>query len=409
MRPFCRPRSRHRRAPISPPGSASSCAGRATRNIGAICCGLLSLLLLTLVTARLPLRGQDQPAQSEHGQADKPGISVDVKVVNVLATVRDKKGELVTNFGQDDFKLEEDGHPQNITYFARQTDLPLTLGLLVDTSASQRRVLPEERGASQSFLDNLLREGQDQAFLIHFDREVELLQDLTASHEKLESALKLMQIAQPENDSNSGNGGGGSGGGYPRGGGYPGGGGPYPGGGGRRVRGGGTALYDAIFLASDEVIKNQKGRKALVVLSDGVDRGSKETLDHAIEAAQRADTVVYSIYFADEEAYNGFERPGGDFGGGPYGRRGGRFPEQRVDGKKILTQISTETGGRMFQISDKHSVDDIYRKIEEELRSQYSLGYTPNASAALGYHKLHLTVKQKDDVVEARQGYYLER
>jgi VWFA-related protein len=386
---------------------------------------------------KAPLAAQDKPAQDT---PDKPGISVDVKVVNVLATVRDKKGAIVTNLGKDDFKLEEDGRPQTISYFARETDLPLTLGLLVDTSMSQRRVLPEERGASQSFLDNLLREGQDQAFLIHFDREVELLRDLTSSHEKLEAALKLLQIAQPENDSgsgNGGNGGGGSGGGggypgggggYPRGGGYPGGGGGYPGGGGgypggggQRVRGGGTLLYDAIFLASDEVIKKQKGRKALVVLSDGVDHGSKETLEHAIETAQRADTIVYSIYFADEEENSGFGRPGGGYGGGPYGgggggpygRRGGgypqRFPEQRVDGKKILTQISTETGGRMFQVSGKQSVDDIYRKIEEELRSQYSLGYTPEASAALGYHKLHLTAKQKDDVVQARQGYYLER
>ncbi len=164
---------------------------------------------------------QDKPAPDNTGQ-DKPGISVDVKVVNLLATVRDKKGAIVTNLGQDDFKLEEDARPQTIAYFARETDLPLTLGLLVDTSLSQRRVLPEERGASQSFLDNMLREGQDQAFLIHFDREVELLQDLTTSHQKLESALKLLTIAQPENDSgNGGNGGGNGGGGNPDGGGYP--------------------------------------------------------------------------------------------------------------------------------------------------------------------------------------------
>ena len=118
---------------------------------------------------------------------EKPGISVDVKVVNVLATVRDKHGQIVSNLGQDDFKLEEDGRPEAITYFARETDIPLTLGLLVDTSMSQRRVLPEERGASQSFLDNMLRGGQDEAFLIHFDREVELLQGLTSSNQKLES------------------------------------------------------------------------------------------------------------------------------------------------------------------------------------------------------------------------------
>lgn len=375
--------------------------------------GLLGLIL----AANAPLPAQDAPTQ------DKPAIVVDVKVVNVLATVRTKKGEIVTNLGQDDFKLEEDGHPQTITYFSRETDLPLTLGLLVDTSYSQRRVLPEERGASQSFLDNILREGLDQAFLIHFDREVELLQDLTSSHQKLESALKLMEVAQPENDSGSGNGGGNGGGGR-----YPGGGGGYPGGGGggypQRARGG-TELYDAIYLASDEVMKRQKGRKAIIVLSDGVDRGSKVTLEHAIETAQRADTIVYSILFVDEDAYGsgGFGRPGGGYGGGPYGggpygggpsgRRGGgypqRFPEERPDGKKVLAQISTETGGRMFEVSKKLSIDDIYRQIEEELRSQYSLGYAPDSSSGLGYHKLHLTTKQKDYVVEARQSYYLER
>jgi VWFA-related protein len=370
--------------------------------IGSLTC--LSLLV-SLITLKVTLAGQDKPAQ------DKPAISVDVKVVNVLATVRDKKGQIVTNLGQDDFKLEEDGRPQTITYFARETDLPLTLGLLVDTSMSQRRVLPDERDASRSFLDDLLRD-QDQAFLIHFDRQVELLQSLTSSHQKLQAALNLLEIAQPENDSGSGNGGGG--GGYPSGGGYPGGG----GGSQRRVRGG-TALYDAIYLASDEIMRKQKGRKAVIVLTDGVDHGSKETLEHAIETAQRTDTIVYSILFAGEEAYSGFGRPGGGYGGGPYGggpygggRRGGgypRFPEQRPDGKKILTQISTETGGRMFEVSKKQTVDQIYHQIEDELRSQYSLGYTPDSSSAWGYHKLHVTVKQKDSVVQARQGYYLDR
>ncbi len=343
-------------------------------------CGFAFTVLL-LLSAKPALRSQE-----------KPGISVDVKVVSVLATVRDKHGQIISNLGQDDFKLEEDGRPQAITYFARETDLPLTLGLLVDTSMSQRRVLPEERGASQSFLDNMLRGGQDQAFLIHFDREVELLQGLTSSNQKLESALKLLEIGQPDDDPGS------QSGRYPRG----------------RARGG-TALYDAIFLASDEVLKNQQGRKAVVVLSDGVDRGSKETLERAIETAQRANTIVYSILFAGEEALQsrGFGRPGGGYGGGGMGRRGGpapqRFPEERPDGKKILARISSETGGRLFEVSKKQSVDQIYRQIEEELRSQYSLGYTPDAAAGTGYHKIHLTTKQKDLVVQAREGYYADR
>jgi VWFA-related protein len=326
---------------------------------------------------------------------ENPAISVNVRVVNVLASVRDKKGAIVTNLEQDDFKLEEDGHPQAITYFASQTDLPLTVGLLVDTSFSQRRVLTEERDASQSFLDNMLREGQDQAFLIHFDRYVELLQDLTSSHQKLEAALKLLAIAQhPADDSGLG--------GEPT---------TDPG----RARGG-TALYDTIFLASDEVIKKQRGRKALIVLSDGVDRGSNTTLEHAIETAQRVDTIVYSILFADEEAYSveGFRRLGASYGrgawrelsDGPYPQQ---FPEERPSGKKILAQMSRETGGWFFEVSKKQPVEQIYRQIEEDLRSQYSLGYTPDPNAGAGYHKLRLTTNHKDYVVQAREGYYSDR
>lgn len=401
--------------------------------------GLFVLLLLV----KSPLPGyaqqeQDKQDQDRQQKTDKPGLSADVKVVHVLATIRDKKGAVVTNLGQDDFKLEEDGRPQTITYFARETDLPLTLGLLVDTSFNQRRVLPEGRGASQSFLDNILREGQDQAFLIHFDWEVELLQDLTSSHQKMEAALKQLTTAEPAQDSSTGNGGSGGGGGYPGGGGggNPGGGGGYPGGRGgggqypRRVRRG-TALYDAIFLASDEVIKKQKGRKALIILSDGVDRGSKETLEHTIETAQRADTIIYAILFEnkEEEDYSsrGYGSPGGVYGGGgPYGgggypggggwggRRGGgyppqRMPEERPDGKKTMARISSETGGHMFEVSKKQTVDQIYRQIEEELRAQYMLGYTPEAGSALGYHKIHLTTKQKDYVVQSREGYYADR
>ena len=345
-------------------------------NLRPVFCFAVAALLLI---AKAPL-----PAQ------ENPGISVDVKVVNVLATVRDKHGELVSNLGKDDFVLEEDGRPQTISYFSHEVDLPLALGLLVDTSLSQRRVLPEERAASRGFLDNMVREGQDKAFIIHFDREVELLQDLTPSHLKLGSALDLLEIAQPDNDSPSGG---------------------QPGGRPPRARGG-TALYDAIFLASDEVLKKQQGRKAILVLSDGVDRGSRETLESAIATAQRADTIVYSIYFAEDQpsrSIGGFGRPGGGYGGG--GRRGypRPFPEEQPDGRKILTQISTETGGRLFEVSKKQPVAQIYREIEEELRGQYSLGYTPDTNTEAGYHKLRLTAKQKDMVVQARQGYYLNR
>jgi len=221
---------------------------------------------------------------------------------------------------------------------------------------------------------------------------------------------------------------GGGGGGYPGGGsGYPGGGGGYPGGGGSgrggHHHGAGTLLYDSVYLASDELMQKQHGRKAIVLLTDGVDIGSKMSLDRAIESAQRADTVVYSILFSDPDAYRGNGGggwgSGGGMGGGPWGRHGGGggypggYPrpqqqEEHADGKKVLQRISQETGGRMFEVTKKQSVDQIYQQIQDELRNQYSLGYTPDRAGEGGseYHKIHLTTKQKDLLVQARDGYY---
>jgi VWFA-related protein len=347
-----------------------------------------------------PQQSQAQPAPQESTAAPQQKIAVEVKVVNVLATVRDKHGKTIANLTKDDFALSEDGKPQTITYFTRETDLPLRLGLLVDTSLSQRRVLEEERTASYSFLDHLLRVDKDLAFVIHFDREVELLQEFTPSRPKLQAALQLLQT--PQSDRGYGGAGGGSGG--------SGGGGGYGGGGGRgqHQRGAGTLLYDAVYLASNELMSKQQGRKALIILSDGVDHGSKETIATAIEVAQRADTVVYSILFKDDEGYGnrgGWSGAGGPMGGG---RRGGRGPQQeRPDGKKILEQISKETGGRLFEVSKKETIEKIYSEIEEELRNQYSLGYPVDKAAGAGYHRLQVTTKQKDLIVQARDGYYL--
>jgi VWFA-related protein len=331
-------------------------------------------------------------------------------VVNVLATVRDKHGKIVNGLTKDDFTLTEDGKPQNIHYFARETDIPLTLGLLVDTSLSQRRVLGEEKSASQSFLDHMVRADKDKAFIIHFDREVELLQDLTASREKLQHALEQLETPQFTRA---------GGGNWPGGGG---GSGPGSGRGSGHHHGGGTLLYDAVYLASDELKEKQQVRKALIVLSDGVDTGSQESLDYAIESAQRANTVVYSILFKDDEAYGngggygrgGFGIPGlggpgmGRGGMGGPGRGGNRFPQEHADGKKVLERISKETGGRMFEVSKKEPVAQIYAEIEEELRNQYSLGYTPDrgSGAESGYHKIQVAARQKDLVVQAREGYY---
>jgi VWFA-related protein len=356
-----------------------------------------------------------QPTQPAQPQSQAPAaptakIASESKIVTVPATVHDKKGQLVSTLTKDDFSLDEDGRSQAITYFAREKDLPLTVGLLVDTSMSQRSVLTEERNASSTFIDQGLREDKkDQAFLIHFDKEVELLQDLTTSRQKLQSAMKLLEIADyqrtsdsdPDSSDPDSGGRGGSQSGYHH---------------------GGTHLYDAVYLACNELMLKQQGRKAIIVLTDGVDRGSKESLSLAIEAAQRANTVVYSIYFKGQEPndyaqqrhHGGWSMggPGGPGGGGGYPPR--RYPqqEQRPDGKKILERLSKETGGRMYEVSKKHAVDDIYSEIEQEFRSQYILGFVPDAAdkndVGGEYHHIHLNTKDKNLTVQARDGYYAQ-
>jgi VWFA-related protein len=341
--------------------------------------------------------------RAQEGQA--PAFSTDVNVVNVFATVRDKDGKIVRNLSKDDFALEEDGRPQAIRYFSQQSDLPLTLGLLVDTSMSERRMLGTERDASRTFFEQVLRPDRDKAFLIHFDREVELLQDLTSSRERLEKALDDMDKPQWKNadDQSGGSGNGGS---------------PDSRGGRRGgMRGGGTTLYDAVYLASHDLLSQQTGRKALILLTDGEDRGSKVSLNEAIDSAQHADTLAYAVRIADEEQMNrGFGGPGmgrrGGMGGGGWGGRGGgpygRGPaESRPDGKKVLQQISKETGGAYFDVTKKKTVDQIYSEIEEDLRNQYSIGYTPDRPATdAAFRKIQLTAKRKGLIVQAREGYY---
>jgi VWFA-related protein len=319
-------------------------------------------------------------------------FSAGVKVVNVLATVRNKQGQLVNDLTQDDFSLTEDGRPQKIRYFSRETDIPLTLGLLVDTSMSVRRVLGDERGASHVFFEDVLRPEKDQAFVLHFDREVELLQDLTNSREKLLHTIDELEVA-PAGGQNGGR--------------YPGGGG---GGSGGRGRIGGTLLFDAIYLASNELMLKQKGRKAEIVLSDGKDNGSKESMGQAVEAAQRADSLVYSILFTDEDDY-----PLASPGYGGFGRRRGglggptRYPQYpQADGKKTLQQLSAQTGGSFFAASKKETIDKIYQRIQDELRNQYSLGYTSDQTDGSGYRKISLTVDRKGLTVQARDGYYAD-
>ncbi len=388
-------------------------------------CGTLAgpLSFASAQTLKLPPPRPDTSAEDKT-QDKTQTLSLAAKLVNLPVVVRDKKGALVQNLTKDDFTLSVDGKPQVIRYFDKDSNLPLTLGLLVDVSQSQRSVLDDERTASSAFLDNMLKapsgQAPDRAFILQFARETELLQDLTSSTPRLQAALKELDTPNPNSNNSSASDSGDSGDSQ----------------GGSVRRHGGTELYDALYLSGTELMTKQTGRKAVVILSDGVDNGSRKSLASSIEAAQRANEIVYSIYFKGEQPHQdgsnnhggfpgggrhggGGGYPGGGGGGYPGGgggypgggggsRGGGGGTENRVDGKKILERMSNETGGRMFEVSKKQDLPAIYNQISEELRSQYRLGYTPDEAAASdGYHQVDLAIpKQNKLQVQTRDGYY---
>jgi VWFA-related protein len=292
------------------------------------------------------------------GQDQQPTFSTDVKVVNLLASVRNKTGALVGGLNKEDFALAEDGRAQSIRYFLHESDLPLTLGLMVDTSGSQWKVLDEERGASLRFLDHVFRENKDHVFIMQFDSNVQVKQALTGSIKKLDEAMAYVD-GETMNQI-------------------------------RARGGGGTLLYDAVIRASDEVMKKQTGRKALIVLSDGVDFGSEGSVSDAVEAAQRADTLIYSILCSDSGAYGVF---GGDH-----------------DGRKVMQRLSDESGGSFFEPSKKQSLESMYDILEEELRNQYSIGYVSDKPVVISeFRNIQLTAKQKGLQVRARRRYWAQR
>jgi VWFA-related protein len=374
---------------------------------------LTAILAFAVIAATLPSFAQDASQDPGkpilHTRTQEPAaIPVQVKEVNLLAVVRDKKGKPVNTLEKKDFVLEQDGRAQTITRFAHESDLPLALGVVADTGPGQRKAMADERKAGTDFVNHLLREGKDRAFVLHFDKEVELLQDVTTSHEKLAKGIDQISVGEAPRTSGGERGRDGDDSQRPR------------------YFFGGSMLYDAVYLSADEVLKGQPGRKAVVLFSDGVDRGSKTSLQRAIEASQRADTLVYCVYVAAEREEREEGRSGGQRqGGGGYPGGGGPFPgggypgggrrrgpentprENKADGKKILQQIARETGGRYFELSKKLTAAQIYSQIDEELRHQYSLSYTPDR-AGNGYHKLHLSTQDADLTVQARDGFYAE-
>jgi VWFA-related protein len=361
-------------------------------------------------------------AQQPATQQPVATLKIQAREVVLPVTVRDKKGALVTSLKIGDFTLTEDGRPQVIKSFTRESNLPFMVGLLVDTSRSVSGALENERKAADKFVDLMIPAdpkagaAKDEGFLIHFDREVELLQDFTNSREKLHHELDDLGPTRAAQKDTQG---------------------PETSGDDRErprpARGGGTQLYDAIYLASDELMKPKDGRKALVAFSDGVDRGSKETLNDAVDAADRANTAVYTIYFKGvQQGGQNFGIPGqgggrrGGMGGGGYPGGGGGYPgggggypggggrrggggdrQQEVDGKKIMEKIATRTGGRYFEAKGKDKLDEIYAQIAEELRGQYVLTYTPDVvDNDGGFHKIALKANKDDLQVVTREGYY---
>ncbi len=304
-------------------------------------------------------RQQQQQKEEDVGQP----ISVNVDVVSILASVRDKKNALIGNLEKNDFTVLEDGKPQTIKYFTRETDLPLTIGLLVDVSRSQENLIGVERNAATQFFEQVLGK-KDEAFLISFGEESELLQDYTNSVRLLNQGLNQLRVS-------SGVGGIGPG--------------PVPTVGQPR----GTVLYDAIYLAASEKLKSEVGRKVIVVITDGVDEGSKLSIERAVEAAQKSDAVIYSIEYVDRGFYGGF---GLSFGGG---------------GDGYLHKLSDPTGGRVYRIDRSLTLDKAFKELQEEMRSQYAIGYTPTNEVKDGsYRKLDIKTSNKDFKVQARKGYY---
>src|SRR5215472_19085313 len=296
----------------------------------------------------------DQPTDQ---QGQLPTFRKNVNVVNVFFTVKDHHGALLPNLTKDEFEVLEDGKPQPIKYFSAETNLPLTLGLLIDSSGSMQRMLETEKVVAADFLRSVVTD-KDLGFIISFDISVDLLQDLSSDVHLLASGLKQAKI----------NTGGGSGG-------IPGlGQGPIP-----ISHPKGTLLYDAVYLASTEVLGKQVGRKAMVLLTDGNDEGSRLKLRDAIEAAQKADAICYVLLLHDPQY-------GSDMG--------------------VMRQLTEQTGGRAIEVNNPKKIGAAFTQISNELRSQYSLGYSPEDAKRDGTFRKIEVKSKKDYKVQARKGYY---
>jgi VWFA-related protein len=286
--------------------------------------------------------------------AAPPGqIRVQVNLVNLFATVRDKHKAIITGLTKDDFQVFEDGQPQEITNFSAESNLPITLGILIDTSGSEYYMLSGLKEAASRFLGRVMRKG-DEAMIMTFDTDVDLLADFTGDRSRLDRAINRAQINAPGSSVIIAQG-------------------PLPSSGH-----GGTNFYDAVYLAAHDKLSDEAGRKAIIVLSDCEDTGSKVRLQEAIESAQRTDTVVHILLVAAD---------GGD--------------------QNVAKKMTDETGGRMIIVRNERNLEQAFDEISEELRSQYTIGYTPSNKARNGsYRKIKVEMKNKDYSALTRRGYY---
>ncbi len=308
----------------------------------------------------------NQDNQTEERDQSVGTLKVNVNVVQLFFNVKDKKGGLIPNLAKSDFQLLEDGKPETIKYFAAESDLPLTLGILIDSSGSQQRVLGMEQEVGANFLAEILRP-KDMAFVISFDVDSNLLQDFTNSSRRLREALNSARINAPPSSC----------------GGLPGaGGGPLP----CSSNPKGTVLYDTVYLAAHDQLAKEVGRKAMILLTDGEDQGSQLKINDAIEAAQKADSICYVLLIADRGFYG--------FGG--------------YSGDREMKKLAAETGGRVIDVGNKaDKLKEAFDQIAQELRSQYNIGYTPSNAALDGtFRKVEIHTTKKDYKIQARSGYY---
>jgi VWFA-related protein len=283
------------------------------------------------------------------GQAQDT-LKVNVELVNVPLSVIDRHGRFVPGLTMKDFLVEEDGRRQEIRNFARENELPLTLSMLIDTSPSVRPVFDEEKNTAIAFLESILRP-KDLALVIGFDRSVTLTQDYTEDTKLLKRAIDELEI------------------------------------------GGGTSVYDAIYLACKEKLKDEAGRKAIILISDGEDTTSKVKLNEALVAAHQSDAVIYAISNTMRGFFSYGRRNRGRLGGG--GDLG------------TLKKFSEETGGTTFVISEQVGFKKIFEQIAQELRSQYSLGYVSTNAAKDGrFRQIKVITRDSSYTVKARKGYY---